>query len=398
MTTQPAARTGRRLGLAAFAIILILATFALPLPGGASTFSSGVTVEHEGETVQDDLYVAAVNATISSDIEGDLSLAVVNGEVESTIGGSVHVVAGNITIRGRIEGTLYIAAGRVQLEGTVLGNTVVTGGRLEFGENARIDGDLLVFGAQAEIAGDVGGKLYGSVLHYDQDGAVSGNVELQADRISLGGDAEVGEDFRYQSQVGADVHADAIVGGEVIHTDRSPWNGIGPGALAPYGNLMRLVWSLVVGAVLIVIAPRLFYRAAEHAAGLLAAGIWGAFGLVIIPVLAVLALISVVFIPVGLFLLALLPIGLYLSQIVVSISIGRAILPRRWRDGSRGYLLFALTIGTMLIGTLRLAPVPFLNVVVVVIVSVWGFGALLMLLTDLTSARARTAMAQPYQG
>ena len=69
-------------------------------------------------------------------------------------------------------------------------------------------------------------------------------------------------------------------------------------------------------------------------------------------------------------------------------------MPRSWRDGSRGFLLFAMVIGTIVIGFLRMAPVPYLNVIVVVLVTVWGFGALLMLTRDVTSDRTRARMQQ----
>lgn len=382
---------GRNLGLIAFAVVMMLSMISVPMLAGASTFSAGFQVEHSGETVQNDLYVAAFQADILVDIEGDLSLAAVSATVDSSIGGSVHVLAGTVTIRGDVGGTLYIAGGVARLDGTVQGNVVIAGGRLDLEENASIGGDLIVHGAQAQIDGDVTGKLYGSTLFYQQNGSVSGNVEIQSDRIRLGESAVIGDDFRYQSQTDANIHVNTTVGGDVVRTNATPWSGIGDGALAPFGQLLRLVWSMLAGAVLIAIAPRVFYRVAEFAASVVAPGIWGTLALIVIPMLATLALLSVFLLPIGILTLLLLPVALYLSQIAVSITIGRAILPRSWRDGSRGFLLFAMVIGMIVIGALRMAPVPFLNVIVMVLVSVWGFGAIIMLVRDLTSERARAA-------
>lgn len=385
---------GRNLGLIAFALVVMLAGIAAPTFVGASTFSAGFTVEHEGKRIQNDLYVAAFQATITADVDGDVSLAAANATLNANVGGSVHVLAGTATIRGEIQGTLYVVSGLAKLDGTVQGNVVVTGGRLELQENATIGGDLTVFGAQATVDGDVSGKLYGSTLLYQQDGAVSGNVDIQADRITLGESATIGDDFRYQSQTDADIDVNATIGGTTERTNATPWSGVGDGALAPFGQMLRLVWSLVAGGLLIALAPRVFYRAADHAAGVVGAGIWGMLGLMIIPLLTVLAMLSVFLLPVGLLVLVLFPVALYLSQIVVGITIGRSILPRSWRDGSRGFLLFALVLGTIIIGALRMAPVPYLNVIVVVLVTVWGFGALLMLAKDVTSDRTRARMQQ----
>lgn len=389
-----APRRGRNLGLVAFAIMLMLGIIAVPALAGASTFSAGFTVEHSGARIQNDLYVAALQADITADVDGDVSLAAATATLDSRVGGSVHVLAGTATIRGEIGGTLYVVGGIAKLDGTVRGNVVVTGGRLELQDNASIGGDLTVFSAQAQIDGDVSGKLYGSTLLYAQNGAVSGNVDLQSDRIELGDTATIGDDFNYQSQTDANIHVNAEVGGVIDRTNSSPWNGVGDGALAPFGQMLRLVWSLVTGAILIALAPRIFYRVADHAANVAGAGIWGTLGLVLIPVFTLLALMSVLLLPVGLLALVLVPVALYLSQVVVGITIGRSMLPRKWRDGSRGFLLFALVLGTIVIGALRMAPVPFLDVIVVVLVTVWGFGAILMLARDVSSDRTRTRMGQ----
>lgn len=391
---QVTSSRGRNLGLAAFAITLILAMIAVPMIVGASTFSAGFTVEQNGAAISDDLYVAAFQATISADVEGDVSLAAANAKLEGNVGGSVHILAGTATVSGDIEGTLYVVGGLTKLDGTVAGNVVVSGGRLELQDNAVVEGDLVIFGAQAQIDGDVGGKLYGTTLLYEQNGAVSGNVELQSDRLTLGENATIGDDLRYQSQTNADVHVNATVGGATERTNSSPWTGVGDGALAPFGLMLKLVWGLVAGGLLIAFAPRIFYRAADHAGNVGQAGIWGVVGLIALPVFALLAMLSVFLIPVGIIVLVLIPLALYLSQIVVGIAIGRSILPRKWRDGSRGFLLFAMVLGMIVIGVLRMAPVPFLSVIVMVLVTIWGFGALLMLAKDVTSERTRARMQQ----
>lgn len=383
---------GRNLGLISFGIILLLSMIAVPLLANASSFSAGLTVEHSGDRIQNDLYVAALRAEITADVQGDVSLAAGTATLDSNVGGSVHVLSGSATIRGEIDGSLYVAGGVVRLDGEVHGNVVVAGGRLELKDNATIGGDLILYSAQAQVDGDVSGKLYGSTLLYDQNGSVSGNLELQSDRIKIGENATIGDDFRYQSQVDASVHVNAQIGGANDRTNASPWNGIGDGAMAPFGQMLRLVWSMLAGAALIVLAPRLFYKAAENGASIVSSGIWGTLGLVLLPVLAILLLLSVLLLPVGMLLMLLVPFALYLSQIVVGITIGRAILPRKWRDGSRGFLLFAMVLGLIVIGVLRMAPVPFLNVVVVVLVSVWGFGALLQVLKDLNSSKTRESM------
>jgi hypothetical protein len=132
------------------------------------------------------------------------------------------------------------------------------------------------------------------------------------------------------------------------------------------------------------------YRFAELAAPVVQPTIVGAIGMVSIPVFATIAMITILGIPIGILMFFALGVGLYLSQVIVGLAIGRFLLPRRWRDGSRGYLLLAATIGLILIGALRMLPVPFLDMAVITVVSFLGLGAFISIVLDLTSEKLRT--------
>jgi hypothetical protein len=151
------------------------------------------------------------------------------------------------------------------------------------------------------------------------------------------------------------------------------------------------VWSLVLAAALVAVAPRLMYRFAEIATPVVQPAIIGLITVAAIPVFAVIAMITILGIPIGVLLLVAWAVGLYLSQVIVGMTIGRFLLARRWRDGSRGYLLLAATIGIILIGALRMLPFPFVNIVVITLVTLLGFGAFVSILLDLTSDRLRAS-------
>jgi hypothetical protein len=172
-------------------------------------------------------------------------------------------------------------------------------------------------------------------------------------------------------------------------TNSAPWTGIGDGALHPFGSLLKLTWSLLAGAAVITLAPRLASRIADHATPPLQPAAVGLISLVLLPVVALLLLGTILGIPLGVLLLIMLPVGLYLSQVFAGLAIGRFLMPRSWRDGSRGYLLLAMTLGVLIIAVVRMAPVPYLGPIVTAIVTFWGFGATVMLVTDLTSNRLR---------
>jgi cytoskeletal protein CcmA (bactofilin family) len=384
----------RFLGLTAFAIILMLATVAIPPLTSASTYRGGFTVNTSGATVQGNLYVGSFRNRIDSNVTGDLTLASFSSSVYGNVGGSLHLLGGRTSIHSDVDGSVYVASGYVDVHGTISGDLVIGAGRANLADGSRVQGDVIVLAGQLRSGGDVGGTLYGSTLLLDQRGSIGGNMEIQSDRLSIAREASVDGDLRYQSPTDADISTGATITGETERTNVTPWTGIGAGALAPFGPLLKLVWAMLTGASLIALAPRLMYRFAELAAPVVQPAIVGAIGLVSIPVFATIAMITILGIPIGILMFLALGIGLYLSQVIVGLTIGRFLLPRRWRDGSRGYMLLAATIGLILIGVLRMLPIPFLDMVVVTVVSFLGLGAFISIVLDLTSEKLRTHRKQ----
>lgn len=381
----------RHLGLVAFAIILLLATIAVPLLTSASSYRGGFTVNTSGATVDGNLYVGSFRSRIDSNIEGDLTLASFTSSVYGDIGGSLHLLGGRASIHSNVDDSVYVASGYVDVHGVIGGDLVIGAGRVNLTEGSRVEGDVIVLAGQVESQGDVQGTLYGSTILLEQSGSVGGNMEVQSDRLSVAGGATIDGTLRYQSPTDANISGNARIAGATERTNAMPWTGIGDGALSPFGSVLKLVWSLLIGAALIALAPRLMYRFAEIAAPVVQPSIIGAIGLVSIPVFAVIAMITILALPIGVLALILFLVGLYLSQVVVGLTIGRFLLPRRWRDGSRGYLLLAMTIGVILIGVLRMLPLPFLNTGIMLLVTILGLGAFMLIVLDLTSDRLRAS-------
>jgi cytoskeletal protein CcmA (bactofilin family) len=381
----------RQLGLIAFAVILLMATVAVPLIAGASTYRGGFTVNTSGAAVHGNLYVASFRSRIDTDVQGDLALAAFTSSVYGDVDGSVHVLSGRTSIRGDVQGSVYVVSGNVDVHGTVGGDLVIASGRATLVGGSAVDGDVIVLAGQVGSNGAVEGSIYGTALLMGQDGTVGGNLDVQADRLSISGGATIEGGVRYQSPIDADISSGATIRGDTERTNAAHWSGIGDGALAPFGPLLTLTWTLVLAAALVAVAPRLMYRYAEMATPVVQPAIIGAIALLSIPVFAVLAMLTILALPVGVLMLVGYVVGVYLSQVIVGMALGRFLLPRRWRDGSRGYLLLAGTIGLILIGILRLMPFPFVNMAVVLVVTVLGFGAFISILLDLTSERLRAS-------
>jgi hypothetical protein len=88
---------------------------------------------------------------------------------------------------------------------------------------------------------------------------------------------------------------------------------------------------------------------------------WGIVLLFLVPVLVLVLLITVVGIPIALILAALYTIALYLSQIIVGITLVRLALSRTpgWAGSDRMRLWLSMLIGVPIVLLIRLLPIPF---------------------------------------
>lgn len=384
------AARGRVLGLVAFALILLTATIALPALSGASTYRAGLNVRIDsGDQVEGNVYIVAPEMRFDAQAPQNVTIATITGNIHGSIGGNLQLLAGRTTVRADIDGSVHVAGGDVTLVGDVGGDVVVAGGSVTVDGSSTIGGDLIVAGGRARLDGTVQGSVYGTALTIRHGGTVNGDMQVQTSRLSVTSAAQVQGDLRYQSPIDADIARQTGISGTIERTNATPWAGVGDGALSPFGSLLKLTWSLLTGAAVIAIAPRLLSRIADHAQGVLQPAAIGIVAIVLLPVAALLLLGTIIGIPLGVMLLAMIPIGLYLSQVVAGLTLGRLVMPRSWRDGSRGTMILAMTLGVLVLGILRMLPIPYLGPIVTAIITFWGFGAIIMVVTDLTSNRLR---------
>jgi hypothetical protein len=148
--------------------------------------------------------------------------------------------------------------------------------------------------------------------------------------------------------------------------------------------MLRTLWMLVAGALLVVLAPRLANQLGTNGKRIIPALPLGLLALIALPIVSIVLMVTVIGFPAGLVMLTLFLIGLYLTQAVVGITLGRFILPKSWNDGSRGFHLLAMTLGVIIIAAFRFVPLPWVWGGVSLIVTIWGIGAVLMLIPVLS--------------
>jgi len=263
-------------------------------------------------------------------------------------------------------------------------HVVITGGAVvRAGETAH---SVVVLDGTVTIAGHVTGDVVSVSGPVRVTGRVDGDLIAVSDPAFLGPTARVGGDLRYGDERPA-LAQGATVGGEISKED---WADAASG----WGWLSWLVWSLavavstlIVGALLVWLAPGALAAAERAVRERPGATIgWGIAIVIGVPLLAILALVTLVGIPVGVaLLLASIPV------LLVAYATGAWLLGRRVLRNRSPWL--ALLVGWAILSVLALIPV--VGALVGLIATVVGLGALAVAMWRARRPGALTAGPAP---
>jgi hypothetical protein len=229
-------------------------------------------------------------------------------------------------------------------------HVVITGGAVvPAGQTA---GDVVVLDGPVTIAGHVTGDVVSVSGPVRLAGRVDGDLIAVADRALLGPTARVGGDLRYGDERPV-LARGARVEGTVKSED---WSDAANG----WGWVSAIGWwlavsvsTLIVGALLTWLAPGALYAAERAVREYLGASVgWGVAIAIGVPLLALLALVTLVGIPFGIaLLLAAIPV-LLVAYATTAWIVGRRVL--RNRSASPWLALLA---GWAILRVLALIPV-----------------------------------------
>lgn len=338
----------------------------------ASDYRSGENVTVE-EPTKGNLYTAAGELRIKAPINGDLVAAGGKIWINDTIIEDGMVAGGEIDVQAVIKGDLRIAGGKVRIHNEVMGDLILMGGEVEVMPNARIGGDLIVMGGEAKVHGSVAGimRSYAGQLDFSGvvmgefvarggqasiNGEVRGASELSAQQLSIGPDASFFANVRYWQEEGEIDFGDRLKEGATATFDPKLKSDL---VSFDFDELRRgLFWlsiyRFVAGIILIVLLISMFHRFFSNHAGRLTDQLasslgYGTLYLIGIPVLAILAFVTIIGIPVGFILTAGYGISLALAGALVATVLAyefEKYLGKKWNKGTM--MLVAIGISLLL--------------------------------------------------
>jgi len=251
--------------------------------------------------------------------EGDaLDRYVITGGVlvdRDETAGDVVVADGDVVIRGAVEGDVIVGDGDVTIRGNVDGDVVTFAGTATLGRRARVGGDL---------------------LYFDKRPVVSRGAELS------------GETKRFDGEL----------------------KGIGAGIAIGFWIAVS-VSLLLLGLLLLLLAPRAGEAVARTFKARWGASIGVGFGaIILLPVAAVLACVTILGLPFGIgLLLALFPL-FGIAYVTSAFVVGRLII--------KGARIPAFLVGLLILRLLAL--IPFAGGLVGLLAVIFGLGVLFVTL------------------
>ena len=315
-------------------VILSAASFALDFRSG-----DNITIP-KGTVIKDNLFISGNNVIVSGIVNGNLFAA---GE--------------DIIVDGRVTGTIFACGGKVYLSGSA-GNVVAVGGTINI--DGKVNNDLLVGGGQ---------------IHLGKGSRVGRDAMLGTGKLTIAPKSTINGNFTYSSSK-ANISKQAIIMGKInviaqpeVPRESSKFLA----GMVTAHKIISFLAIILLGSLIIIFMPNQVELISTKmtSEGLKSLG-WGILSLLVIPLTAILLMITLVGLPLGAMLLTAYGFCIYLVGVFVSIVIGKWILDKVGKVNIS--LIWALLIGMLVAKILTMIPI--IGWLIGFLMFLWAFGAI----------------------
>lgn len=284
------------------------------------------------------------------------------------------LAAGRSVTAGPVGGDAFLVGETLILARDVQGDVYAMGSLLTIPADVQVGGNLYFAGATLALHGAVLGSVRAAGADFDLRGRVGGDVELEAARVSVGPEAQIGGRLAYRSAQAADIPAGAAVG-EVVWTEKTPeieaGHHDGGGA---WFRVFALLAAALLASTLLFAAPRALRTPSEVLVAEAPTALGVGFAVLLgVPVVALFLALFVLPIPLSLFAMAVYVPATFLARFVAALALGGLIWQRLGRDAQP----WAALLAGLLVLHIGYA-IPLLGGLVMLGATVLGLGALFL--------------------
>jgi cytoskeletal protein CcmA (bactofilin family) len=307
-------------------------------------------------------------------VDGDVMAAGGTVTLNGRVTGSIMAAAGTLRIGGSAGRAIRAAAGNLILAATTQGDALIGGGTVDIEESAEIGRDLAAGGGTVRMAGTVSRNAFLGGNDVTIGGTITGNVEVQATRLTVLPSAKIRGRLTYTADHEAEIQSGAQVGSvERVARAVQPRRIYRPFAFRFAGRAIDAIWLLALGLVALAVAPRGVPRVVERLSRKpWSSALTGFILLIVVPVAAFIALFTVIGIPISIAAMLLYLATLYPAQIFAGKWLGDFVLQRLGRPAPSPY--WAMVLGILLL--VIIAAIPIFGWLARCAALLGGFGAL----------------------
>lgn len=362
-----------RQGLAYRGPLLLVTLLALSFPGFALERRHGRIVDiAPNETVDDTLWATGNSVRVDGVVNGDLLASGRSVEVRGTINGDLISWADTVEVSGTVEGHIYDFSHTLDLDGQVGRSVYGVMQSLHVTDRGHVGDGILAAAGEVNLEGEVKRSVSIATGNADVSGTIGRDLNVSGHSLTLTNIARVGGNLNARLRQLNDAHIaeGATVAGKrniQVRERRSHFT-------SPRFYFRQTIWfaaALLVGWLGLILFPN-FFRATALAVG---SG-WRSFalGLAIlaaVPLIILVAAITLVGIPISLMLLASYFTAIYLAKIWVGAFLGHSLL--KLSGTTKRDWLVGLLVGLLILTTIGF--VPYLGGLVGPLVLCLGLGA-----------------------
>lgn len=282
-----------------------------------------VVLLEEGHVVKGDYFATGSSVEISGVVDGDAYVAAGQVIIDGVIKGDLLVLCGGAEISGDVLGNIRILGGQVTVSGNVERNATLVAGNVQLSPLSRVNGNVVMVAGNADTLGKINGnaRILASNVRFSSQ--VKGKVTAYVGELRVTSKGFIGGSLNYRSNDPAWIDDRAQIKGPIEYRPSLlhslvdwPWlNGIIIGSKI-LGLVMNFLFAMAFGWVLIRMFPGKLSRTIEVLdSKTLSCFRAGITILILLPLLAILLLITILGAPFALALIALNILGFYTAKI-----------------------------------------------------------------------------------
>ncbi len=333
--------------------------------------------------VRGDLFAMTGQCSARDTLHDDVLLLAGDIDLEAPCMDDVRVLTGDIKVNEVIRGDLMVLSGNLILgpDGVIEGSLhLLTGSAIL---NGRVVGDVHIKGSEVTLNGPIGGALNITSGELNINNRIEGPSKLAAGSLTLGEGAFFNQNVRYYAgnqddldfsgklEAGAQAIGDKSLKDELSQFNKKSWRK----------NFWYIQLYRFFAASLLVVLMVLFFNPffKRHAGKALRDGgghlLTGALLLIGLPIVSIIAMATILGIPLGIIGLSLFTILLTLSSALTAVVASYEIRNRQNADWSTGLIIL---VGIGLVGILKLIEaIPFAGSILVFLVTAVAIGFVL---------------------